>query len=552
MKSNSFGVYVVAVALTLPGCAAKVTEPSPIERQAPLFNDLGNLHRPISTRSELVQRYFDQGLTLSYGFNHAEAGRSFREAARHDPQCAMCWWGVALVLGPNINAPMDPAVAPEAYEASRKALALAEHASEKERAYIEALAKRYAQNPPENRAPLDQAYADAMRDVARRFPDDLDAVALFVEALMDLHPWDYWNKDGTAQPWTAEITSNLEAILERDPNHIGAIHFYIHAVEASTQPQLAEPYADRLGDLVPGAGHLVHMPAHTYMRVGRYHDAVLVNIRATRADNSYVTQCRAQGIYPLAYVPHNHHFLWAAASMEGWREKSIEAARMTDEVTHHEMMGEPGMGALQHYSLIPLYAYVRFGMWDEILAYRTPPENLLYPAGIWHYARGRALVGKNQLDDAGKELATLREIAKSKDLEKVTIWDINSAASLLDIAQRVLAGEIDAKRRNFKDAIQHLNEGVRLEDDLRYTEPADWQYPVRQSLGAVLLEAGRPSDAEAVYREDLRRNPENGWSLFGLMASLEAQGREAEAADVEARFERAWAQADVELTASRF
>jgi tetratricopeptide (TPR) repeat protein len=238
--------------------------------------------------------------------------------------------------------------------------------------------------------------------------------------------------------------------------------------------------------------------------------------------------------------------------MEGWREKAIEAALMTDQVTHHEMMAEPGMGALQHFSLIPLYAYVRFGMWDEILAYRTPPENLLYPAGIWHYARGRAFVGKNQLEDARAELAALREIAKNKDLEKVTIWDINSAASLLEIAQQVLAGEIEARRRRYKDAIRHLNEAVQLEDDLRYTEPADWQYPVRQSLGAVLLEAGLPKEAEAVYREDLRRNPENGWSLFGLMASLDAQGREAEAADVEARFEKAWVNADVELVASRY
>jgi tetratricopeptide (TPR) repeat protein len=552
MQTNHVAVVLVAVVLGSMGCAAKVAAPAPVERKAPLFDDLGNLRHPISTKSELAQRYFDQGLTLSYGFNHAEAARSFREATRYDPQCAMCYWGVALVLGPNINAPMDPADVPEAYEASRKALALSEHASEKERAYIEALTQRYAQSPPADRAPLDQAYADAMRGVAQQYPDDLDATALFVEALMDVHPWDYWNKDGTAQPWTNEITTSLEVVLARDPNHIGAIHFYIHAVEASTEPERAEPYADRLGDLVPGAGHLVHMPAHTYIRVGRYHDAVLVNIRAAQADNSYVTQCRAQGIYPLAYVPHNHHFLWAAASMEGWRAQAIEAALMTDQKTHHEMMAEPGMGALQHFSLIPLYAYVRFGMWDEILAYRTPPQSLLYPTGIWHYARGRAFVGKRQVDAAREELEALREIAKSKELEKVTIWDINSAASLLQIAQRVLAGEIDAAQRNFKEAIQQLNEAVRLEDDLRYTEPADWQYPVRQSLGAVLLEAGKPKEAEAVYREDLRRNPENGWSLFGLMVSLQAQGRTADAAKVEERFEKAWAHADVQLSASRY
>jgi tetratricopeptide (TPR) repeat protein len=542
---------VALVLASAMGCAAAKKE-AVVEKRAPLFDDLGSHHQEVTTSSELAQRYFDQGLILSYAFNHAEAARSFREATRLDPDCAMCWWGVALVMGPNINAPMDAKDAAEARAASGKAVAAAEKASERERAYARALAQRYADEAPEKRAALDAAYADAMRDVVRRFPDDLDATALLAEALMDLHPWDFWLPDGTPQPWTAEILSTIESVLERDPDHIGAIHFYIHATEASKNPEKAAPYADRLADLVPGAGHLVHMPAHTYIRMGRYHDAALTNIRATAADDSYVTQCRAQGLYPLVYVPHNHHFLSAAATMEGWSAKAIEAALGTDAKTHHELMGEPGLGALQHYSLIPLYVYVRFGRWDDILAHPAPPADLFYPTGIWHYARGRAFVGKGQLADAQRELTVLAAIAKRPDLEKVTIWDINSAATLLQIAEKVLAGEIAAGEGDFAAAVRLLREGVRIEDSLRYQEPSDWMYPVRHSLGAVLLEAGRAREAEAVYREDLEINPDNGWALFGLMQSLEAQGKTAEAARVKERFDLAWAHADVELAASRF
>jgi tetratricopeptide (TPR) repeat protein len=294
------------------------------------------------------------------------------------------------------------------------------------------------------------------------------------------------------------------------------------------------------------------MPAHTYLRVGRYHDAALANIRATAADDSYVTQCRAQGLYPLVYLPHNHHFLSAAAAMEGWSAKAVEAALSTDARTHHELMGEPGMGALQHYSLIPLYVYVRFGRWDDILAHPAPPAEYLYPTGIWHYALGRALLGKGDLAGAERELAALRPIAARPDLEKVTIWDINSASTLLRIAESVLTGEIAAAKGDFAAAVRLLREGVRVEDSLRYQEPSDWMYPVRHSLGAVLLESGRAREAETVYREDLEINPDNGWALVGLMKSLVAQHRTAEAAEMRERLARAWAHADVELVASRF
>lgn len=542
---------VALAAFCLIGCAAE-KKYVVFEKQAPLFSDLGNHHHAVTTKSELAQRYFDQGLTLAYGFNHREAARSFREATRLDPECAMCWWGIALVLGPNINAPMDEKDTREAYEAMQKALALRDGASARERAYIEALSKRYAAEPPADRLPLDQAYSDAMREVARRYPDDLDAATLFAESVMDLHPWDYWLRDGTAQPWTEEFVATLESVLRRKPDHIGAIHYYIHATEASKQPERAAPYADRLGDLVPGAGHLVHMPGHTYIRIGRYHDAALANIRAIAADESYVTQCRAQGLYPLAYVPHNHHFLAAAATMEGWSAKAIEAARSTDAKTHHEMMGEPGMAALQHFSMVPLYVYVRFGRWDDVLAQDASPSDLLYPTGVWHYARGRAFVAKRRFPEAQQELAKLREIAKNPELENVRLFEINSAASILRVAERVLTGELAAAKGDTKAAIQALREGVELEDALRYQEPSDWMHPVRHSLGVVLLRTGRARESEAVYREDLEINPENGWALFGLMKSLEAQGETAEAAVVKQRFERAWVNADVELVAARF
>jgi tetratricopeptide (TPR) repeat protein len=545
-------VTVVFAALTawLAGGAAGPAESSAAEKQAPLFNDLGGYHRKVTTKSKLAQRYFDQGLTLAYAFNHREAGRSFREAARLDSGCSMCWWGAALVLGPNYNSPMSPEDVRDAWEFTRKAEEAAARASAPERALVGALSKRYTAEPLADRRPLDEAYAEAMREVARRFPDDLDAAALFAESLMNLHPWDLYAHDGSAKPWTPEIVGALERILARSPDHIGAIHFYIHATEASNEPQRAEKHADRLGRLVPGAGHLVHMPSHTYIRIGRYRDAMRVNEQATKADESYVSQCRSQGLYPLAYVPHNWHFLWASASLAGNSAAAIRAALETDSKVHHEMMAE--MGSLQHYSLIPLFAYVRFGRWGEILKAPRPADDLPYRVGVWHYVRGLAYARTGRVEEAATELSGLKQARLRPDLESVTIWDINSADKVLAIAEEALGGEINAARGRYDRAARLLRRAVRLEDALQYQEPSDWHFPARHSLGAVLLEAGRPAEAEEVYREDLRRNPENGWSLFGLAKSLEAQGKKQEAAETQARFRRAWAHADVTLTASRF
>ena len=521
-------------------------------RTAPLLEGLGDLHWPISTDSELAQRYFDQALTLAYGFNHLEAERSFREAARLDDDCAICFWGAALVLGPNIN---DPVPTPErevqAFETLSEAVARLEYADDKERALIEALQTRYAATPPPDRSSLDRAYAEAMRSVASRFPDDLQVQTLFAEAMMDTMPWAYWTEDAQPKPLTQEVFDTLDFVLERDPDHPGANHFYIHAVEQE-QPERGVKPADNLRRVVPGAGHLVHMPSHIYIRVGRYHDGSLANELAIEADNDYVTQCRAQGIYPVAYVPHNHHFLWATTTMEGRSADALAAARHTAEHVDRSLIREPDMGMLQHFSAIPYYALVRFGKWEEILLEPAPDADLLYPTAVWHYARGIAYARERKLEEATRELRQVRTIAADSRLEQIRIWGLNPTSSLAKIATLVLQAEIAAARKDIKKAVTRLRKAIAIEDGLIYGEPPDWFYPVRHNLGAILLEAGRPRAAEKVYRADLTRFPDNGWSLFGLAESLRAQGKRKEADEVQRRFEIAWEHADVEITASRF
>jgi tetratricopeptide (TPR) repeat protein len=521
-------------------------------RLAPLLESLGDLHFAVTTKNEMTQRFFNQGLVLSYAFNHKEAERAFREAARLDPECAMAYWGAALVLGPNINAAMDAAENANAYAALQKALTLAPTASEKEQAFINALSKRYAETPPESRAALDEAYADAMREVAQKYPDDPDAAALFAEALMDLHPWKYWEKDGSPKPWTPEIVSTIETGLQKWPKHPGLNHFYIHAVEASPEPERAMASADMLRDLVPAAGHLVHMPAHIFIRTGRYHDAVVANERAIAADSNYITQCHAQGMYPLAYVPHNHHFLSAAATFGGNSEKALMAAHHMAMNQDRKLMREPGYGTLQHYMMIPLYAMVKFGKWEDILNEAAPDSDLLYPRGVWHFSRGMAYTRTNQTDNATQELAKLKIIAADSSLMKVTIWDINTTFDLLQIATAILSGELAASKREFAPAIAHLKRAVELEDNLTYDEPPPWYTPARHNLGAVLLEAGRAQEAQRVFEDDLKKYPENGWSLYGLQQSLLAQNKKAEAAAAKLRLDQAWASADITLVGSRF
>jgi tetratricopeptide (TPR) repeat protein len=521
------------------------------EGKAPLFSDLGDLNHPVSTKSELAQRYFDQGLTFSFGFNHAEAVRSFKEAARLDPDCAMAYWGVALCLGPNINMPMDASAAPEAWEYLQKALAKKDKANKKEQAYIDALAKRYAEKAPVVRAPLDQAYADAMRDLHKAYPDDLDAAALFAEAMMDLRPWDYWTKEGIPQPGTEEIVATIERILAKDPRHFGACHFYIHAVEQSPEPGKALAAADRLLTLVPAAGHLVHMPAHTYMRVGRYHDASRANELGDKADTSYSTQCRAQGVYPLLYHPHNTHFLSASAAMEGRSKDAIEAAKKTKVLVMEGPIDQPGMEGLQHFASMPLYLYVRFGKWNEIMAEPSPPSDRPYMVGVWRYARAVACARMGHPEDAGRELAALAEWSTKHDFSKLMVSPANPAQKILAIALEVASAETKAASGDKNAAIEHYRKAVELEDDMRYNEPADWITPTRFGLGALLLETGKPAEAEAVYRKELEHNPNNAWSLFGLTAALKSLGKQDEAAKTETAFNQEWKYADIALTSTR-
>ena len=523
---------------------------SPSGAIAPRLQNLGAHTFPVTTKVQSAQLFFNQGINLSYGFNHAEAGRAFGEAARLDPDCAMAYWGQALVLGPNINAPMAPEDESKAYELVQKALELKPKASERERAYIDALARRYS-GKPEDRKARDLAYADAMRELRKHYPDDLEAATLSAEALMDLRPWDYWTREGLAYPGTDEIISVLESVMKRNPQHPGALHFYIHAIEPTKSPERAEVAADTLISLMPGAGHIVHMPAHIFMRVGRYNDAADSNDLAIRADEDYITQCRAQGIYPLGYYPHNIHFLWWAASMEGRKQVSLAAARKTASKIPPEQLRE--LPFLQGFIVAPYYAMVKFGRWDEILSEPKPAQESPFVQGVWHYARGMAFTAKQQFAEAAKELAILEETVRGDVLRKMpTSFSANTALTILRIAPEVLAGELAAKQGQFESAIAHLDKAVRLEDALIYTEPADWPFPVRHSLGAVLLQAGRPEEAAIIYWEDLRRFPENGWSLFGLMQALRAQGKNDEAALVDKRFQKAWARADVKLTASRF
>jgi tetratricopeptide (TPR) repeat protein len=388
-----------------------------------------------------------------------------------------------------------------------------------------------------------------MRTVSRRYPSDLDAAAFFAEALMDLRPWNYWAPDGSPYPETPEIVATLESVLGRKPDHPGATHYYIHVIESTKSPERAEAAADRLLKLMPGAGHMVHMPSHIYQRVGRYADASAANEKAVLADEDYIAQCQAQGIYPMGYYPHNIHFLWSAATMEGRSGLAIESARKVGSKVADPMLGQVPL--LAGFRVVPYFALTRFGRWNEMLQEPAPPEGNLYLIGVWHYARGVASVGKGQLDDADKELAEVRRIAADPGLN-FNLFSPNTAAAIFSIAPEALAGTLAAGRKQYDEAIAHVERAVHLEDSLAYTEPAEWHYPTRQLLGAVLLESGRAKEAATVYWEDLSRNRENGWSLFGLMKALRAQGREAEAAAVEKRFQSAWAKADVELTTSRF
>ncbi len=543
MSSDTFprvGVKLicrVALALLFAASSLHARQSPP-----PLYTDLGPHHKAVGTRVPLAQQYFDQGLRLVYGFNHAEAIRSFTRAAELDPGCGMCWWGVAYAYGPHVNAGMDSASGVKAYQAAQKALSLSRNASAWQKAYIGAVAARYAPVPPVNRAKLDSAYADGMAAAARSYPDDLDAAALYAESLMDLRPWNYWTPAGKPYPRTEEIVRQLERVIARNPEHPGACHFYIHAVEA-VNPQLAIPCAERLARLMPGAGHMVHMPAHIYIRVGRYSDAAASNVHAIHTDETFIEGEKPMTVYSLAYYPHNIHFLAFVSTMAGQSAQAIEAARTLKSKVNLDVAR--GVPMLQE--MVPYYALTltTFGRWDDVLAEPLPPSDIRMPLAMAYYARGVAHAAKGQLAEAGTALDTVKAV------DAATPADAPAKTSV-SIAVHALMGEIATRSGKLDEGIAHFREALTIEDAGLYFEPPKWYYPIRHSLGAALLKAGQSAEAEAVYREDLRRFPENGWSLFGLSAALKAQGKSAEAAAVDQRFAKAWSAADVKLLASRF
>jgi tetratricopeptide (TPR) repeat protein len=525
-------VAVLLVAASLPAQ----------QRTVPLYTDLGSHHKAVATKVPLAQRYFDQGLRLVYGFNHAEAIRSFTRATELDPSCAMCWWGIAYAYGPHVNAGMDSASGVLAYAAAKKAQSLAGSASPRERGYIQAVVARYAAVPPANRAKLDSAYARAMKDVALRYSADLDAGALYAESLMDLRPWNYWAPKGEPYAGTQEIIRQLERVIARNPNHPGACHFYIHAVEA-VKPQLAVPCAERLARLMPGEGHMVHMPAHIYIRVGRWNDAVMANEHAIHTDEVFIEGQRPVGVYPLAYYPHNIHFLAFASTMAGRSAQALEASRTLTSKVNVDAARQVGM--LQEMLPYHVLTLTTFGRWDQVLAEPLPPSDLRFPYAMAQYARGVAYAAKGQWAEAQAALDTVKAI------DAATPADADSKTAV-SVALHALLAEIADRKGDSNAAIAHFRQAMAIEDAALYFEPPKWYHPIRHSLGAVLLKAGKNAEAEAVYREALKRFPENGWALYGLAAALRAQGKTAEAAAVERRYAVAWKNADVKLTASRF
>jgi len=546
LRALSASVAAVCIACSAP------QPPADSAPAVPLYEDLGDYRFPVTT-SPMAQRYFDQGMRLAYAFNHAEAIRSFERAAALDPQCAMCYWGIAYALGPNINAPITEDAATAAWDAIGQARA-ASGATEKERAFIEALSKRYSADSKAERLPLDQAYASAMRELTKRYPDDDEAATLFAQSLMDTAPWNYWDKDGAPRAFTNEVLAALESVLTRNPGHIGAVHLYIHAVEASPNPKRAEPYADTLAARVPGAGHLVHMPGHIYLRTGRYKDASAANENAVKADEAYLKANRVAGnmTYEIGYVPHNFHFFVTSASLEGRQADALRAAEQVRARMHADMLRDPGMGGMvQHMWLAPLYTKVWFGLWDEVLAEAEPPADLPFMRAMSQTARGLAYAATGKLAEAEAARKIVASIKPDSALEGLFVSSVNKASAIVAIGNEVLAAEIETKRRRASQALAHFTRAVALEDDLIYMEPPDWPVPVRRLQGAALLELGRVKEAEAAFRGDLRKFPDNGWSLSGLAASLEKQRKRNDAAAAQQRFVEQWKAADIQVAGGR-
>ena len=507
----------------------------------------GKVRHPVKTSNPQAQRLFEQAMALDYGFNHGQAEQCFRQAAQVDPKMAMAYWGIALVLGTNYNLPVDAEREKLAYQNVQKALELSANGPRNERDYIEALAKRYTDQPNPDYDRLEAAYHDAMREVYKRYPDDLDAATLFAESGMNLHPWKLYDHAGQPAPGTDEILAVLRSVLKRDPNHLGANHFYIHAVEASTHPEAALASAQRLAGLAPASGHLVHMPSHTYIRTGDHESGEQTNIAAVRVDDAYFSIAHPQGIYPLMYYTHNIHFIAAENAFLGNYAASLQAAKRAQE---HVAPYVKEMSMVDTFYSLPLQIMVRFHRWNEIMALPQPDESHPVTAVAWHYARALAAANQSQLDQARTELAALHAAAPEMAKIPLNSTGVHNSEAIPQMMSEIVQARLASAQHESDAAIKHLQTAVSLEDTLDYNEPPDWLAPTRESLGAALLAAGKAGDAEAIFREDLKRNPRNPRSLFGLAEALKSEHKMAEAATIQQQFQRAWRKADTKLTIS--
>ncbi len=520
---------------------------------APLLNGLGSHSFTISSKVEGVQEYFNQGLIMAFAFNHAESIRSFKAAQKLDPNCAICFWGEALALGPNINvtsdgkAIMSPQDRLDAFERTNKAIALIEFASPKEKDFILTLKSRYNGDVNSSRVSLDIAYAEAMEALSSKYPDDTDAASLYAEALMNTMPWNYWAEDGNPKPDTIKVINTIESVLDKDPNHPLAIHLYIHAVEASSDPGRAEEAADRLADLVPGAGHLVHMPSHIYWRVGRYEDASLANIAAAKVDEEYIAQCNAQGFYPALYYPHNVHFLWAASTMEGMSDLSIESAiKVSNYVSPEQIRNIP---FLEFFHTIPLLSYVRFAKWDKVFSYERPDEDFKFSNSIFNYALSVAHAANGNSLEANRFQSMILNDIESEEVNAMVMAG-HPTKSLMKIASLLASGSIDMYSSKYSEAITSFEEAVIIQDTLPYTEPPFWYYPTRQTLGHALLMNNSFEEAALVFEKDLKDYPRNGWSYFGLHLAQKKLNNQEESIKALDKFKEIWGRADISINSS--
>jgi tetratricopeptide (TPR) repeat protein len=531
----------LSIILALALCTPAFAQDHPAHDQSrpvTLMSGLGDWHHPVSTKNPEAQAFFDQGLRFIYAFNHDEAARSFQHAADLDPALAMAYWGVAEAVGPNYNDPASDDRFKQAHESIEKAASLSAGASPSDRAYIAALAVRFPADPKADRRKAAEDYRDAMREVVKQFPDDLDAATLFAESEMNLHPWGLWHPDGTPENGTEEIVATLESVIRRDPNHVGAVHYYIHAVEASPSPERALAGANRLAQLAPAAGHIVHMPAHVYIRTGDYEAAIKTNQEAAIADRAYIQASGAQGIYPMMYYSHNLHFIAMCAAMNGNYTESKEGARMlAANVAPHVKEVPP----LEGFMTVPIAVDVRFHKWDDILNLPPPDAAMQTVTVFWHFARGMALASTGKIGDAEADYKIVADAEEKTPPDQVFSMPVNNKTKVvLKIAVNVLAAQISLAKKDMPAAISRLREAIAVQDTLRYSEPPDWFYPVRESLGAVLLMTGDNAAAEKVFRDDLARNPRNPRSLFGLEQALKAQGKTYDAGFIRRQFEASW------------